>query len=214
MNEAEIALKTAELLNSKAWAELLNDIVKIGIPSLVAIAGITSTYFLTRASHRKDITIENLKIIHDTKKEVHSRTGELIQSINLGLTELHQITITYANYLWAKLDMSKDGLPFPEESRKELSSQYQKLVDCLHEIFAIEAQVYLLGVKRIDEQFVSYQSAVSDLSINFEPKIGLNKMKPLEEKLIEIRGLREKLFSSLSEVYLIGKNEISNLKGA
>ena len=75
MDEAEIALKAAELAVSKAKVELYADIAKIGIPSLVAIVGIISTYLLTKAGNAKDLEIENLHVSHDTQKEVHIRTG-------------------------------------------------------------------------------------------------------------------------------------------
>lgn len=205
MNEAEIALKMAELALGKSRIELFDDAVKIGIPSIVAIAGIVSTYFLTRSGHKKDLKIENLRISHDTQKEIQTRTGDLIKSISLGLTELHQKTLAFATLLFAKLDMEKDGLPFPDKSRKELSALYQAYVDCLHESFAIEAQIYLLGHKNIDEQFVKYQTTVSELSKTFVPSSGSDTLEALQHKLLAIRDLREALFNSLSRAYLINE---------
>ena len=205
MNESEIALKTAELALSKARAELYDDAIKIGIPSLVAIAGIISTYCLTKSGHKKDLKIEALRALNETKKEVDTRTGDLIRNITIELSRLHQAMLLYANNLFAKVDMERDGLAFPEKKKKELSAQYQAYVDILHDSFSIEAQVFLLGQKDIDEKFVSYQSALSELSMNFAPSIGPDRQEPLQQMLLQIRDLRERLFDSLSKVYLINE---------
>lgn len=203
MNEAEIALKTAELALSKARSELFDDALKIGIPSLVAIVGIISTYFLTRSGHKKDLKIEALRASHETKKEINTRTGDLIRNITIGLSRLHQAMLLYANHLFAKVDMERDGLAFPEKNRKELSAQYQAYVDILHDSFSIEAQVFLLGQKDINEKFVRYQAALSEFSMNFVPSIGPDMQEQFQPRLLHIRDLRERLFESLSEVYLI-----------
>ena len=205
MDESEIVLKTAELALSKSRADLYDDAVKIGIPSIIAIAGIISTYLLTRSGHKKDLKIETLRVEHDTKKEVHSRTGDLIKSITIGLTELHKTMLIYATNLHAKIDMEKDGVVFPEKNRKELSTQYQVYVDILHESFSIEAQVFLLGKKDINNEFINYQTALSELSMNFIPPIGPEKLEKLQQRLFKIKDIREKLFDSLSKVYLINE---------
>lgn len=203
MNETELALKTVELALSKARAELYNDAIKIGIPSLVAIAGIFSTFFLTKSGHEKDLKIEALRASHETRKEVNTRTGDLIKNITIGLSRLHQTMLMYANNLFAKVDMEREGLVFPEKNRKELSAQYQAYVDILHDSFSVEAQIFLLGQKDIDEKFVSYQSALSELSMYFVPSIGADMQEQLQNRLLQIRDLRERLFDSLSRVYLI-----------
>lgn len=206
MNDAEIVLKTAEFALIKARAELYDDAVKIGIPSLVAIAGIISTYFLTKSGHKKDLEIESLRTSHETKREVNTRTGDLIKDITIGLSRLHHSMLLYANNLFAKVDMEREGLAFPEKNRKDLSAQYQAYVDILHDSFSIEAQVLLLGQKDIGEKFVSYQSALLELSINFSPSISLNMCYQLQEKLLQITNFREALFEALSKVYLIDES--------
>jgi hypothetical protein len=151
---------------------LINDAIKIGIPSIVAIAGIISTYLLTKSGHKKDLIIESLRATHETQKEINTRTGDLIRNITISLSRLHHTMLLYANHLFAKVDMEKDGLRFPERNRKELSAQYQAFVDILHDSFSIEAQVFLLGRKDVDEKFTKYQSALTELSMNFVPSIG------------------------------------------
>lgn len=207
MNESEIALKTAELTLSKANAELVSDAIKIGIPSIVAIAGTISTYLLTKSGHKKDLEIESLRASHETTKEINARTGDLIRNITIGLSRLHQSMLRYANHLYAKVDMEREGLVFPERNRKELSVQYQEFVDILHDSFSIEAQVFLLGKKDVDEKFMKYQSALSELSMTFVPSIGPDMREVLQQRLITIRDQREGLFGSLSKVYLIDECE-------
>lgn len=207
MNESEIALKIAGLALSKARAELVNDAIKIGIPSIVAIAGVISTFLLTKSGHKKDLEIESLRASNETQKEIYARTGDLIKNITIGLSRLHQVMLLYANHLFAKVDMEKDGLQFPEKNRKELSAQYLAFVDILHDSFSVEAQVFLLGKKDIDEKFMNYQSALSELSMNFVPSIGPDMQEALQQKLLATRNLREMLFDSLSEVYLIDASE-------
>ncbi len=205
MDESELVLKTAELALSKSKAELYDDALKIGIPSIVALAGIVSTYFLTTSSHKKDLKIQALQVKYDAQKEMYSCTGDLIKNIAIGLTELHKTMLTYAGHLSAKISMEKDGLTFPEKNRKELSSQYLAYVDILHESFSIEAQTFLLGKNDIDQKFENYRSAISDLSMNFSPSIGPDRLEELQNKLLKIRDFREVLFKSLSKVYLVNE---------
>jgi hypothetical protein len=134
---------------------------------------------------------------------VHARTGDLIKSATIELSALHKTMLTYANNLFAKVDMEKDGLVFPEKYRKELSAQCQSYVEILHNSFSIEAQIFLLGRKEIDDRFMKYQIALSEFSMNFFPSIGQDKHVELQQRLLMIRDLREELFNSLSKVYLI-----------
>ncbi|MBI1422700.1 MAG: hypothetical protein GC149_04465 [Gammaproteobacteria bacterium] len=203
MNESEIALKTAEIALSKAKTEFFSDALKIGIPSIVAIAGIISTYLLTKLGHKKDLEIEALRASNETQNEINTRTGDLIRSITLNLSKLHQEMLLYTSNLYAKLDVEKDGLQYPEENRKELSVQYQAFVNILHDVFSIEAQILLLGQKNIDENFTNYQSALTELSMNFVPWIKPDMQEALQHRLSTMRDLREILFQSLSKVYLI-----------
>jgi len=205
MDESEIILKMAELALSKSRTELFNDALKIGIPSIVAIAGIISAYLLTRSGHKKDLKIENLRVSHDTQKEAHARTGDLVKSISIELIRLHQVMLTYTGSLFVKLDMEKDGLQFPEKSRQELSAHYKAYVDILSESYAIGAQILLLGQKDIGEQFANYRTAVTKLSLNFAPSIGQDMLEKLQPEILSTTDIREKLFESLSDAYLINE---------
>jgi hypothetical protein len=113
--------------------------------------------------------------------------------------------LVYANNLYAKLNMEREGSTFPEKNRKELSAQYQAFVDALHDRFSIEAQVYLLGQKDVDRSFVNYQSALSELSTNFVPSVSSDVLEGLQRSLLKLRDLREALFYSLAGMYLINE---------
>jgi len=203
MNESEITIKLAEVALSKARADLLDDIVKIGIPSLIAFAGIVSTFLLTKSNQEKDLSIQEINNTHDLNKEKNIRTGELIKNISLRLMELHANTIKYTSLLFAKIDMEKSSIPFSANSRQELSDNYQVLLGSLHDTFEIEAQIYLLGIKDIELEFAKYQLYITNMHANFSPSTGAEKADELINIQEKIREFRESLFKSLSEAYLV-----------
>ncbi len=203
MDESELALKTAETALSKSRAELYSDLVKIGIPSLIAIAGIVSTYLLTKASHAKDLVIENLRDSHNTKNEINERTGELIKEITTDISKLNKTMLLYSNGLHAKITMDRDRLLFPEENKKELSNKYHDFVEMLHDIFSTEAKVMLLGRENINENFFNYQIELTRLSTNLNPFVGPDKIDELDQRLFRTRDLHKALIQSLSTVFLL-----------
>lgn len=68
--------------------ELLSDLIKIGVPSLIALAGTISSVVLAIKGNRKDIQIEKLRIENEAEKERNKRKGELIEQISVNLTKL------------------------------------------------------------------------------------------------------------------------------
>lgn len=203
MNETEISLKLAEAALSKARAETFDDLIKIGIPSLIALAGIISTFCLTKSGHKKDISIQKIINTHDTEKEKNDRTGELIKNITLKLTSLHANTLKYTSLLCAKLDLEKDGHSLPADKRLELSQDYHDLLDSLHEMFQTEAEIYLLGVKEISDLYTNYQSTLIELHTTYGPSSHHSALGDLTTMLGNISSLREKLFNLLSNNFLL-----------
>ncbi len=128
---------------------LLSDLIKIGIPSVIALVGTVSSVFLVIKGHKKDIKIEQLRIDNEEEKERNKRKGELIEEITLSITKLQSSFVTYATLLSAKIVTESLSEVFPEKSRKELSQFYQDFIEELHNSVTLEAHVSLLCNKGV-----------------------------------------------------------------
>jgi len=202
MNETEATIKVAEIALSNARNELYTDIVKIGIPSLIALAGIISTYILTKTGHKKDIKIEKLRNRNELNKENKDRVGELIKSISLSLSELHAKMLEYTSLLFSKMELENGGLIFPTDKQENLSELYQEYLNLIHTSFEIESKVYLLGSAEVDKAFVKYQGEITILHTSFTPSASATQITDLGTKLILLRDIRENIFNLLSNEYL------------
>lgn len=202
MNQTDISLKLAEIALDKEKTELLSDFVKIGIPSLIALVGLVSTFLLTKSGYKKDLLIQKIKNTHDSKKEIKERTGQLISNITINLTELHSNMIKYSSLLSAKLEVEHDGEHFPDDKRHELSQNYQELLMSLHTMFEVEAEIYLLGEKEVQKAFTDYQVKLLELHSNYQPSFNPALRDQLIDITADIRDLRENLFKLLSSSYL------------
>lgn len=73
MDPSEISLKIAEITLATKRSEIWSDVLKIGIPSLIAVISLIITYFISKRSNEKDIAITKLKIGSDSKKETKNQ---------------------------------------------------------------------------------------------------------------------------------------------
>ncbi|OGU13381.1 MAG: hypothetical protein A2076_17155 [Geobacteraceae bacterium GWC2_53_11] len=146
MEASEISLKLAQLTLQAKQTDLTSDLIKIGIPSLIALVGTVSTIVLGLKSHQKDLTIASLNAEKESAKEKSRLTAELVKEISISIGEIHAIAIRYATLFAGKIDLISEGHPFP--SMIELREGHSKLLHKLHEIYETETNILLLGACR------------------------------------------------------------------
>lgn len=197
-------------VTSKEMIELFSDLIKIGIPSIIALVGVVFSFVLAIKGHKKDLLIENLRAETDVEKERNSRKGELIQDISLGISQIHTITIKYGTKLSAKIETEESGEIFPDKNRIELSSIYDKLNKDLHIGIDVKAKVYLLGNAQVIKSFQEYWSSITEFSMSCSPGDQIT-YKEVGNKLLVIGKNQESVYSLLSNIYLLAEvssNEI------
>jgi len=182
--------------------ELLSDLIKIGIPSIIALAGIISSIILATKGHKKDIKIEQLRINNEEEKEKNKRKGELVQQISENLTKLHGSFISYATMLCAKSESDSLDEIFPEKSRKELSELYLNFVDELHDGVIIQAHVSLLGNGETYDDYHEYWSSLSNSSNILNPNNDNIVYKVITDRIQTISEKYRVTLDHLSKVFL------------
>ena len=205
MDPSEISLKIAEITLATKRSEIWSDVLKIGIPSLIAVISLIITYFISKRSNEKDIAITKLKIGSDSKKETKNQEVELIKSISGDLSKVYDKSSRYTSLLAAKLDMLKDGLPFPKKNEDKLSELYELYTISLHDNIAIEASILLLGDEDITDIFRKYNSLLSGTCTNYAPHdTTANKYNELLNEVMKLGKQKDFLFRLLSKRYLAG----------
>lgn len=85
--------------------ELASDLIKIGIPSLVALVGTLSSLILAWWGHRQSILITSLHHKQSKEKERDKRKGELIKLYAPDLVVPHDGFIDFSKILFAKISV-------------------------------------------------------------------------------------------------------------
>ncbi len=204
MEPAELSLKLVEITLQKKHAEILSDILKIGIPSLITLCSLLSAYLIAKKSNEKDITITKLKFDSDSNKEIMTREIELVKNVSVGLSEVHNTASQYTSLFAAKLDLLRSGLPFPKEREDNLSAAYDAYVKRLHDNIVIESNILLLGNQEIIDAFRAYHSLITSVCTNHAPHDVQIKYNDLLNEVNKLNAQKETVFRSLSARYLSG----------
>ena len=187
-------------------AKLYSDLIKIGIPSLIALVGAISSVILAIKGHKKDLLIERMRSEKELRAERHERKGNLIQEIALGITQLHNALMQYATLYSAKLETDLAGETFPPANRTQLSEYYQSLTDTLHVDTPVKTNILLLGSSHITRLFDDYWSSVSKFSYQHRPAVDTD-YDAVTRRTLRINEKQEALFKHLSKVYLLEECE-------
>jgi hypothetical protein len=185
-----------------ATVTVLSDLIKIGIPSLVALAGTVASGILAIKGHRKDLEIERLRDVNAREQERSKRSGELVRMAAVGVSRLQLTALTYANMLFAKLDMEKDKLLFPDGSQRQLSAHYQELTDQLHSVIAVQAQILLTGDVQLVERFKTYWGSMAEFCSKATPSDFEGGLGALKQWLIRLADSHDAVFEALSNLYM------------
>lgn len=204
MEPAELSLKLVEITLQTKHAEILSDILKIGIPSLITLCSLLSAYLIAKKSNEKDITITKLKIDSDSNKEIMNREIELVKNVSVGLSEVHNAASQYTSLFAAKLDLLRSGLPFPKESEDNLSTAYDAYVKRLHDNIVIESNILLLGNQEIIDAFRAYNSLITSVCTNHAPHDVQIKYNELLNEVNKLNAQKETVFRLLSARYFSG----------
>ena len=191
-----------EVQASKEMVEIYSDLVKIGIPSLVAIVGAVASFVLALKNIRKDVLIENLRIEKDLEEERNKRAGAIIEEVSSSISEIQYKLSQYASRYAAKIDVVADGLPFPPEEKQRLSTYYDQLNKTLQLGASTRTKLHLLGKEELISCFDSYWKTVTYISAHFAPH-DRNRYEEVMASTLENEKRNRELMGKLSEVFLL-----------
>jgi hypothetical protein len=194
----------------KALEPLLNsDLVKIGIPSLVAVL---STYFTVRMSLKSaktqkdyDKQIAELNNRHDSQKRISEKKDKLIEEILNGLSEIYAAAFDYLPLIASKreeeLGKARVEALKIHESRVQQAYQHLKNMRNKH-LSRTGSFVLLLNNEEIKIAYGKFIIAVSDIFVRRDVDTELSV-----EELVDFKSIHtpfQKLCELLSEEYLHG----------
>ncbi len=212
METSEITLKLAELVLQTKQADIRSDLIKIGIPSLVALVGTISTIIIGLKSHQKDLTVAKLNAEKENRTETARLRVALIREISNDIAELHVATIEYASLFASKIDLSAKGYPFP--SMDGLRDKHEHLLNKLREIYKTQSNVLLLGQAEVIKLFHEFYHSMTEFSC-YSPASTADYDK-FTRDTYGINQKKEKLYQLLSALYFdkspSAANSVANLK--
>ncbi|MBE9490268.1 MAG: hypothetical protein IMY67_08255 [Bacteroidetes bacterium] len=207
MDENQIALEAAKLSLDLKHSQFLSDLVKIGIPSLVAIISGVITYKVSlnttsinfriselAKSHEEKLT--KLNIEHEKIKIIDERRHKLVLEMANDLAEICNSNIEYLRNLATLKHGIQEGKEIPKVTSDKVLSQYlisTKITDELlskvisfslltgNKVLVSELNVLGLLLVKI------YADCVSDSDITFEEVVSFRgKLQDTRSKIFEV----------------------------
>lgn len=199
METSEVALKLAGLVLQTKQADIRSDLIKIGIPSLVALVGAISTIIIGLKSHQKDLTIAKLNLEKESSKERTKLKVELIREISNDIAAIHVAAIEYASHYASKIELLAEGRPFPEMGK--LRDKYEVMIKKMQENYKTDTAVLLLGEIEIIQTFRELSSSVTKFCSKYNPISNYADCGSLHQDTYTINQKKEVLYQQLSGLY-------------
>ena len=201
MDEIQLALEATKLSIKLKNTELVSDLLKIGIPSLVAIAGLVSTYFLNKQNNMKDLQITKLKIDSGSEKEIVILKRNLVEKISLHVSRVYSSFSNYGISFGAKLELIQQQKDFTQILENQLQKDYLDcgiLLDNNHEA---ESYLHLLGDKTSLEKYTNFRNILLRIGSDYPPnKTNITRVEVLKT-VAELATASKEFYKSLSSVY-------------
>jgi hypothetical protein len=186
--------------------ELLSDLIKIGIPSLVALTGTLSSILLAWWSHKQSLLIEELKHTHEANKERNIRTGELVRSCAIEINNLHTDLTAFAVILHAKIDTIVCGDPWPEAEQELIAERFQTALTTAHRHNSVRSQIMLLGNNELSYLYQEYLETVGQI-FNTYAEEEIMQAENFESLMDRSRSLQSATMNKMSNIYLLSDSQ-------
>lgn len=182
--------------------ELISDLIKIGIPSLVAFAGTISSLLLAWWGNKQSLLITNLQHSHDQQIERNNRTGELAKLCASDLSRLNDKFISFGTILYAKIDTLNCNDPWPEAEQELITERFQEALLSLANHTTIKSYIMLLGDDRLTDLHDAYLESVSKVTTSYA-LLGYMEQEELSIAMEKSRYWHANLTKLISDIYLL-----------
>lgn len=183
-------------------ARVYSDLIKVGIPSAVAIVSATFSFFIAKKGYRKDIEIENLRTAAEIEHRRSEREGELIKDSTSKLNVLHGAFVRYGIEYATYIETQNEGGRYSAVARAKLSDLYGSAVNSLHMGTEIQTNILLLGDGELVDMFRDYQANLSKFTTMYPPD-AYARYPVVTNALVSANELQDKLYKRLSAIYLL-----------
>lgn len=188
-------------MESNETAQVLSDLIKIGIPSLVAIVTAVISAYLALKAHKKDLIIEKLRIADSTKKDLKTRQGELIERIAGDLNTVQVPLIKYGTFV-AEDIVSDIKIPIAVEMRQmSISDAYEALSEAVQNGSRTKVDIYLLGNRSLVSAYEEYWQSLKTFLNQCSPAKGFD-LDTLLSRHEVVKRKQEVILEALSNMYL------------
>lgn len=182
MSELEISIKLAELSAQVAQTSLLSDVVKVGIPSLIAIVSSVLAYKLSvsnasinlqiaKNNREFDEKIEQLKIKHENHKEYKNQSYAIIQELAQSATEIYNAANKYFIFITTKLHLKSLSENISENMETELGKEYLNFAEIFNNNHnKATANTLLIGDKEIESHWRLFERALVRMRHDYNTK--------------------------------------------
>lgn len=185
--------------------ELISDLIKIGIPSVVALAGVISSLLLALWGNKQSILIAKLQHHHNQEIEKNNRTGELAKTCAAEVSKLHDHFISFCTIFFAKIDTLSCHEIWSETEQELISDRYQEALLSLSSHTTIRSYTILLGNEELAKTHAIYLDLVSQI-INTYTESGDMDANTFENLVNQSNHWHAKLTKQISDIYLLKSN--------
>lgn len=182
--------------------ELISDLIKIGVPSVVALAGTLSSLVLAWWGHKQNLFIKKIQYLHDTQKERDFRTGDLVKNCSLEINALHDDFVAFGIMLYAKVDTLACLDPWLEAEQEVIAERFQKTVQSLQKHTAVKSYVMLLGNDELSRLYQNYLGVVGQV-VGIYSSDEVMSIADLNEFIDQANGMQLEIMKKMSCMYLI-----------
>lgn len=176
----------------------ISDLIKIGIPSLVALASGLYSYLLGRAGHKKDILIEKLRSDSDQWKIQSEKKSALVMDIVAKISAVENAMARHSGIF--RTEKIHDESNVPLDVMSKLRAAYDDVGVAIDACIGARAQVELLGDPELSPQFAVFLESL----FTFQTKARPDNFDPFEltEWFNRISPRKEAVLKKLSAIHL------------
>lgn len=182
--------------SADAW---ISDLIKIGIPSAVAVATLVANYLQTRKGHEKDLIIENLRHNSDARKTMAEKRSALVMEIATKITATENAFAQHSG-IFRRRDITDDS-EVTDAIMEEARTAFAEVNAAVDACIGASVLVGLLGDTKIEAQFELFLQSLFTFQKYANPDKTMDPFD-LMDWSAKVKRQKSAVLSALSAIYL------------
>jgi hypothetical protein len=180
-------------------SSLLSDLMKIGIPSLVAVASAYYSYRLGRAGHQKDILIENIRSNFDKSRTESEKKSALVIEIVAKISAVENAMGRHSGVF--RSENIKDETTVTSDVMAKVRAVFNDVEAAIDGCTGARAQVDLLGDQKLSAQFTLFLESLFTFQNKARPEENMDPFD-LMDWFANVSRQKEPVLKKLSDIHL------------